>query len=117
MRTLNERQALGMLDNQPVDFGGMPVEGYPNGMGFMGSAEEVRSIHTGAEYARSLNLSYQPNYLLEFQLRDPTGLQNVLDAPYSEFVPRGKTRSGYSEWNYPGINSDKIVNGRLRKLP
>ena len=105
-----------MLQGDHVSFGGKPVDGYPGGMGFLGSAEEVGSINTGADYAKSLDLTYQPKYLLELQLNDPTGLQNVLEAPYKEFVPGGRTASGYLEWNYPVINSSNIVNWRLRVL-
>ncbi|GAB2590247.1 hypothetical protein ISP15_17820 [Dyella jejuensis] len=104
------------MQGDQINFGGKPVDGYPGGMGFLGSAEEVSSINTGADYANSLDLTYQPKYLLEFQLNDPTGLQNVLEAPYKEFVPGGQTASGYLEWNYPGINSNNIVNWRLRVL-
>ncbi|WP_284329887.1 LysM peptidoglycan-binding domain-containing protein, partial [Dyella flagellata] len=115
-RTLNEQDAFSLMQGDQVNFGGKPVDGYPNGMGFLGSAEEVSSINTGADYAKSLDLTYQPKYLLEFQLNDPAGLQNVLEAPYKEFVPGGRTASGYLEWNYPGINSNNIVNWRLRVL-
>lgn len=105
-----------MIQGDQINFGGQPTDGYPSGMGFISSAEEVSSINTGADYANSLNLTYQPKYILEFQLQDPAGLQNVLEAPYQEFVPGGKTASGYSEWNYPGINSSQIINWRLRTL-
>lgn len=98
-------------------FGGMSVEGYPNGMGFLSSAEEVSSLQTATDYASKLDLDYEPQYLLEFQLSDPAGLQNVLEAPeYPKFVPGGKSASGYLEWNYPGIDSSKIVNWRLRQF-
>ena len=56
------------------------------------------------------------NYVMEFQLRDPVGLQNVIKAPYIEFVPDGKTGAGFSEWNYPAINSTNIINPRVRVL-
>ena len=115
-RTLNERDAFSLIMGDRVNFGGKPVDGYPGGMGFLGSAEEVRSIKTGADYAKSLDLTYQPKYLLEFQPNDPASLQNVLKAPYMEFVRGGRTASGYLEWNYPGINSNNIVNWRLRGL-
>jgi hypothetical protein len=116
VRTLNERQAFNLSQGKTIEFGGMPTDGYQNGMGFIGSAEEVRNISTGAEYASKLDLTYQPKYLLEFQLKDPAGLRNVLDAPYEEFVRGGKTASGKLEWNYPGINSGDITNWNLRGL-
>jgi len=115
-RTLNERQAFELTQGNKVEFGGKPTDGYPSGMGFVGSAEEVRLITTGAEYASKLDLTYQPKYLLEFQLKDPAGLRNVLDAPYDEFVVGGKTASGNLEWNYPGISSDNIANWNLKEL-
>jgi hypothetical protein len=65
----------------------------------------------------SLKISYDPKYVLEFQLSDPTRLQNVIRAPsYPEFIPGGKTGAGFSEWNYPGISSSDIVNGKVRVL-
>ncbi|MBB6249432.1 hypothetical protein HDE80_004509 [Rhodanobacter sp. A1T4] len=92
------------------------MDGYPEGMGFIGSAEEVSGITTAQGYKDALKLDYEPNYLLEFQLKDPAGLQNVLDAPYEEFVPGGKTGAGFLEFNYPGINTNSIVNPRVRVL-
>jgi hypothetical protein len=53
---------------------------------------------------------------MEFQLRDYNGLQNVLEAPYAEFVPGGQTRAGYLEYNLPGITSRDIVNAQVRVL-
>ena len=85
-------------------------------MGFLGSAEEVRGISTAAGYKDALKLNYEPNYIMEFQLRDPVGLQNVLKAPYPEFVLGGKTGAGFLEWNYPGITSNNIVNPTVRVL-
>jgi len=113
-RTLNPKQAYALLQGKDISFGGAAVDGYPDGMGFLSSAEEVSPLQTADEYASSLDLDYKPQYLLAFQLRDPTGLQNVLEAPYPKFVPGGKSASKYLEWNYPGINSKQIVNWRLR---
>lgn len=53
---------------------------------------------------------------MEFQLKDPGRLQNVLDAPFEEFVRGGKTGAGSLEWNYPGINSSDIINPTIREL-
>jgi hypothetical protein len=111
---LNPKQAYALLQGKDISFGGAAVDGYPDGMGFLSSAEEVSPLQTADEYASSLDLDYKPQYLLAFQLRDPTGLQNVLEAPYPKFVPGGKSASKYLEWNYPGINSKQIVNWRLR---
>lgn len=116
-RTLTRDQALSLIQGDTVAFGGTAVKDYPDGMGFLSSAEEVSPLQTATDYASKLDLDYQPQYLLEFQLRDPTGLQNVLEAPYPKFVPGGKSASGYLEWNYPGINSKQIVNWRLRQFP
>ena len=92
------------------------MDGFPEGMGFIGSAEEARSLTTVGEYREALKLDYDPKYVLEFQLRDPAGLQNVIDAPYAEFVRGGKTGAGFSEWNYPGIRSQQILNPYVRVL-
>jgi hypothetical protein len=85
-------------------------------MGFIGSAEEVRGLTTVQGYREGLKLNYDPKFVLEFQLADPAGLQNVIRAPYPEFVPGGKTGAGFGEWNYPGISSGDIVNGKVRVL-
>ncbi len=116
VRTITREQYLDLKAGREFSFGGKPVEGYPNGMGFIGSAEEVRGINTAAGYKDALNLNYGPKYIMEFQLRDPAGLQNVLKAPYPEFVPGGKTGAGFLEWNYLGITSNSIVNPTVRVL-
>ena len=85
-------------------------------MGFIGSAEEASGLTTVSIYRESLQLEYDPKFVLEFQLGNPSGLQNVLSAPYAEFVYGGKTGAGYSEWNYPGISSNDIVNPKVRVL-
>jgi hypothetical protein len=66
-------------------------------MGFISSAEETRGLTSVSGYRDALQLGYEPKYVLEFQLRDPAGLQNVLRAPYPEFVPGGKTGAGFKE--------------------
>ncbi|MBQ0929753.1 LysM peptidoglycan-binding domain-containing protein [Ideonella alba] len=115
-RTLTREQYLDLQAGRSFSFGGKPAEGYPSGMGFIGSAEEVRGLTTVQGYREGLKLSYDPKYVLEFQLSDPASLQNVIRAPYQEFVPGGKTGAGFSEWNYPGISSSDIVNGKVRVL-
>jgi hypothetical protein len=116
VRTLTREQYRDFQSGRPFSFGGKPGEGYPSGMGFIGSAEEVRGLTTVQGYRDGLKLSYDPKYVLEFQLANPAGLQNVIRAPYAEFVPGGKTGAGFSEWNYPGISSSVIVNGKVRVL-
>jgi hypothetical protein len=115
-RTITREQYLEFRAGRAFEFGGKQVDGYPNGMGFVGSAEEIRTIGTAAGLKDALRLSYEPRYVLEFQLRDPAGLQNVLRAPYAEFVPGGRSGAGFLEWNYPGISSRDIVNPRVRPL-
>ena len=73
-------------------------------------------INTVVGYKDALKLSYDPKYVMEFQLKDPMGLQNVLKAPYAEFVPGGKTGAGFSEWNYPGITINNTINPTVRGL-
>ena len=116
VRTLRIDEYRALKAGRDFNFGGASVDGYQNGMGFIGSAAEVRSINTVTGYREALQLGYNPNYVMEFQLRDPVGLQNVIKAPYIEFVPDGKTGAGFSEWNYPAINSTNIINPRVRVL-
>tara|TARA_B100001093_G_scaffold251912_1_gene241195 strand:- start:653 stop:1567 length:915 start_codon:yes stop_codon:yes gene_type:complete len=116
VRTLTREQYFDLKNGNQISFGGSAVDGYPNGMGFIGSAEEVSNITSGIGYREALKLDYTPQYLLEFELKNTNGLQNVLEAPYDEFVRGGKTGSGYLEWNYPGINSSNITNFNVRLL-
>lgn len=115
-RTLNPEQYRAFAAGREFSFGGKPVEGYPSGMGFIGSAEEVSGLTTAQGYREGLKLGYNPKYVLEFQLRDPAGLQNVIKAPYAEFKYGGETGAGFKEWNYPGISSSDFINSRLRIL-
>jgi hypothetical protein len=116
VRTLTPEQYRNFQAGREFSFGGLPVDGYPNGMGFIGSAEEVRGITTVSGYRDALQLSYDPKYVMEFQLKDYSGLQNVIKAPYAEFVPGGRTGAGYLEYNLPGISSRDIINGQVRVL-
>jgi hypothetical protein len=116
MRTLTDEQYRNFVAGREFSFGGAAVDGYPNGMGFIGSAEQVRAITTGAAYRDALQLSYTPRFVMEFQLRDFSGLRNALTAPYREFVPGGRTGAGFLEFNYPGISSRDILNPRVRVL-
>ena len=115
-RTLRVEEYRAFTSGREFGFGGKGVEGYPNGMGFIGSAEEARGLTTVNGYRQGLQLSYNPQFVLEFQLRDPARLQNVIVAPYAEFVKGGKTGAGFAEFNYPGIGSNDIVNPRVRSL-
>jgi len=105
VRTLTPKQYRDLRAGRDFDFAGskQPEYGFSNGMGFIGSAEEVRHIKTIAGYRAALKLDYEPKYIMEFQLKNPSGLQNVLHAPWDEFIRGGKTGAGFSEWNYPGI--------------
>lgn len=85
-------------------------------MGFVGAAEDARGLMTASAYREGLKLDYSPKYVLEFQFRDPTELQNAIRAPYAEFVPGGKTGAGLREWNFPGISSNDIINSSVRVL-
>lgn len=116
VRTLTPRQYRDLRAGRNFNFGGKPSEAYPGGMGFIGSAEEVRGIETALGYKEALKLNYDPKYLLEFQLKDLDGLQNVLDAPYDEFIPGGLSGAGFHEFNYPGIEFTDIVNPQVRVL-
>lgn len=118
VRTLTPQQYLDFKAGRQFDFAGgkFPDEGFPDGMGFIGAAEEVRHIDTVSGYREALKLDYDPKIIMEFQLRNPAGLQNVLDAPFEEFIRGGKTGAGFSEWNYLGINSSNTVNPTIRVL-
>ena len=118
VRTLTPKQYRDLKAGRNFDFAGsrQPDYGYPQGMGFIGSAEEARHIDTMSGYREALKLDYDPKYVMEFQLKDPSNLQNVLDAPWDEFIRGGKTGAGFSEWNYPGINSGDIINPTVRIL-
>ncbi len=63
-----------------------------------------------------MNVTYNPEYLLEFQLKDTTGLQNLLRYNDPLFRVGGRTLSGYSEYNMPGLTSENIINWYLRRL-
>lgn len=117
-RTLTAEQYRAFKSGREFNFAGKawPEGGYPNGMGFIGAAEEARGLATVSSYRQGLKLDYDPKYVLEFQLRDPAGLQNAIKAPYEEFVPGGKTGAGLKEWNFPGISSDDISNSTVRVL-
>jgi hypothetical protein len=118
VRTLTPQQYRLFKAGRDFDFAGgkFPTQGYPNGMGFIGSAEEVRHIDTVSGYREALKLDYNPKILMEFQLKDPARLQNVLNAPFDEFVRGGKTGAGFLEWNYPGIKRSEIINPTIRVL-
>jgi LysM domain len=116
VRTITRDQYLDLRAGREFSFAGKATNDFPSGMGFIGSAEEVRGITTRLGYKSALKLDYEPRFLLEFQLKDLGGLQNALRAPYSEFVPGGKTGAGYAEWNLPGISTGNLVNPKLRVL-
>lgn len=118
VRTLTPQQYRDWSSGREFDFAGgkFPDYGYPDGMGFIGAAEEVRHIDTVAGYKEALKLDYDPKIVMEFQLKDPSRLQNALDAPFQEFVRGGRTGAGSLEWNYPGISTSDITNATVRKL-
>lgn len=123
-----------MKNGLDVDFGGMHIgpyspldsnikslgyvdPGYPNGMGFMGSAEQLRGITTRQGYMNATQLDYAPKYLVEFQLKDPSGLYNTLQAPYPLFERGGRTSgTTFSEFNHLNLNSGEILNPIFREL-
>jgi hypothetical protein len=134
VRSLTPMQYTAWRNGLDVDFGGAPIgsysplnsagryvgfddTGYPGGMGFVGSAEQLRGVTTQAGYRQATQLNYSPQYLVEFQLRNPTGLQNALYAPYELFERGGLTRgTNFSEFNYPGLRSTDTLNARFREL-
>jgi hypothetical protein len=133
VRTLTPQQYRAWKAGEDFNFGGQSIgpyspldsnlkslgyvdSGYSSGMGFIGSAEEVRHIDTIAGYREALKLDYNPEMVMEFQLKDPSLLQNVLQAPYAEFVRGGQTGAKFLEWNYPGIKFSDTVNTTVRQL-
>jgi hypothetical protein len=65
---------------------------------------------------KAMGVRYNPDYLLEFQLKNTTGLQNLLKYDDPLWRYGGKTKNGFSEFNMPGLNSDNIMNWTLRRL-
>jgi hypothetical protein len=86
------------------------------GAGFIGRAEELRSLTTSEAIKKAMAVPYNPDYILEFQLKDITGLQNFIKYDDPLFRVGGKTISGYFEYNMPGLTSDNIINWYLREL-
>ncbi|MGR2741081.1 DUF6862 domain-containing protein, partial [Billgrantia sp. Q4P2] len=115
-RTITLRDALKMQDNLPISFGGRSVDGFPDGAGFLGSAEELYRFTNARDLQKALDIRYEPDFILEFQLKDTSRLQNLLQFDDPLFRAGGKTLSGQREFNFPGITSDDIVNWRLRAL-
>ena len=128
-RSLRLSEAQDFLSGNPFSFGGKPIEpyktvdgfvdpGYPGGQGFMGRAEDTASIITKEAYRDLYKLepNQVPEFVLDFQLKDSSNLQNVLYTPYKAFERGGKTGAGLPEFNYPGITTNDIVNPTLRKL-
>jgi type VI secretion system secreted protein VgrG len=115
-RTLRADDAKALKDGDSINFGGRPIDGYSSGAGFIGSASEQSDLVTAAQYKDAMQLNYEPDFILEFQLRETSKLQNLLQFDDPLFVPGGKTGAGYSEYNFPGITSDDIINWRLRPL-
>lgn len=128
-RSLRPSEAQDFIEGKPFVFGGRPIEayktkddfidpGYPAGQGFIGKAEDTSKISTKKAYQElyKLEKNQVPEFVLDFQLKDPGQLQNVLYAPYELFERGGKTGGGLSEYNYPGISSDDLLNPVLRSL-
>lgn len=114
----DEGQIARLQQGLDVSLGGRPFpdQGFPGGYGFLAASEDLTTFKTGAAFENKLQLQSAPLAVLEFQLRDTAGLQNVLSAPYPEFVYGGRTGAGFREFNYPGLNSSEIVNYRIRLL-
>jgi len=89
---------------------------YPEGAGFVSAAEDLRVFSTGSQMKRELDLNYEPEFILEFQLKDTSQLQNILYFDDPLFKGKGTTLHGQPEWNYPGITSDNIVNWQIRQI-
>jgi RHS repeat-associated protein len=128
-RSLRPSEAQDFIEGRSFVFGGRPVEaygtkdgfidpGYPEGQGFVGRSEDSAGITSKEDYRDLYKLEPDqiPEYVLDFQIKDPSKLQNVLYAPYELFERGGKTGSGLPEYNYPGINSDDLLNPILRSL-
>ena len=86
------------------------------GGGFISKVEELHKIKTSKGLKDAMQVPYDPDYILEFQLRDTKGLQNFLKYDDPLFVPGGKTGTGFSEYNMPGLSSKDIINWRVRQL-
>jgi hypothetical protein len=109
-RMISKMDAKNLVDGRTINLAG------DKGAGFIGSAEELRNISTGQGMKQAMGVSYTPNYLLEFQLKDVTGLQNLIKYNDPMWQSGGKTITGFSEYSVPGLNSDMIMNWYLRGL-
>lgn len=71
---------------------------------------------TSKQFKKVLDLRYEPDFVLEFQLKKTDLLQNVLYFDDPLFKRGGTTLHGVREFNYPGLSSKDISNWRLRQL-
>jgi len=115
-RTITRDNARLLRQGETIHFGGREVDGFPDGAGFIGSAEELYPFTNAKDLQKALDIRYEPDFILEFQLKDTSRLQNLLEFDDPWFRVGGKTLNGQKEFNFPGISSDDIVNWRLRAL-
>jgi hypothetical protein len=109
-KLVSEQDASYLLDGDLINLAG------GKGAGFVGKAEELKGITSSQAMKDAMAVSYKPDYILEFQLKDFTGLQNLTKYDDPLFSYGGKTLGGFSEYNIPGLDSSKIVNWKLRRL-
>ncbi len=126
-RAVRQGDVQALVAGAPIDIAGRAVAPfqdiatrtlveYPDGTGFVSSAEDLRAYGSGKAMKQELDLNYEPEYILEFQIRDSSRLQNILFFDDPLFVGRGRTLHGKPEWNVLGLNSNDLVNWRVRKL-
>ena len=62
------------------------------GAGFIGRAEELRGITSSSNMKTAMGVTYNPDYILEFQLKNINGLQNLIkyDDPLTKKVEKGE---------------------------
>jgi hypothetical protein len=109
-KMIRKEDALDLIGGKNIDLAGH------KGAGFISSAEELYGITSSKTVKQAMAVPYNPDYILEFQLNKTSGLQNLLKYNDELFRPGGKTLTGFKEFNIPGLNSNDIINWRLRKL-
>lgn len=110
-RMISKSDAFKLMEGEQVNLAGN------NGAGFIGSAEQVRFITTGQAMKEAMGVTYKPDYLLEFQLKDVTGLQNVIKYSDPMWQHGGKTITGF--YATPHIRYDfklEIARAKMSKI-
>ena len=115
-RTIRSEVKDRLLAGKAIELGGDTIPGFPQGPGFIGSAAETRLMTTSREYKRRMGLNYEPEYVIEFQLKDPAKVFHIIEHSDPQFVRGGKTAQGFHEWNFEGLTSTDMLNWRIVKL-